>query len=152
MQTPTICLSLPIQQGATFRPSWKRFQVPGDAVARNGVLVYRATGKAVPPEDMQPVDYTGASARMQVRKEVGAPEVLLTFSTTPQDGEGGITLGADGTVELHLSAAQTSALPHGCGPGQWTEGVGQMEVTFANGDVLRHFEISLYLDPEGTRD
>lgn len=149
--TPTIHLNFTIQQGATFAPSWKRFQVPAEATVRSGVLVHKSTGKPVTDAEKQPVDYTGCTARMQVRSDVHAPEVLLTFSTEPQEGEGRITLGADGAVALHLSPALTAALPYGDGAGQWRDGVGQMEITFTNGDVFRHFEIHLCLDPEGTR-
>lgn len=145
MTTPTVFLHFTIQQGATFRPSWKRYQVPAEAVVRNGVLVYKTTGRPVPDADKRPVDYTGCSARMQVRQQIASPDVLLTFSTTPEEGQGRITLGADGSVQLHLSHAQTSDI-------QWSEAVGQMEVTFSNGDVERHFEICLCVDPEGTRD
>ena len=42
--TPTIHLNFTIQLGATFAPSWKRFQVPAEAVVRAGVLVHKATG------------------------------------------------------------------------------------------------------------
>jgi hypothetical protein len=82
--------------------------------------------------------------RMQLRRDIGHADVLLTFSTEPQAEQGRITLGADGAVELYLSHAQTSAIT-------WSDAVGQMEVTFANGDVERHFEIALCVDPEGTR-
>lgn len=152
MTTPTVSLHFTVQQGATFRQTFKRFQVPSEAVARNGVLVYKASGKPVPEADKVPVDYTGCTARMQVRRDIGHADVLLTFSTEPQAGQGRITLGADGAVELYLSHTQTGALPFGDGAGQWRDGVGQMEVTFSNGDVLRHFEIHLCIDPEATRD
>lgn len=151
MTTPTVSLHFTVQQGATFRPVWKRYQVPAEAIVRNGTLVYKASGKAVPQPDMVPVDYTGCKARMQMRASVDAPDVLLTFSTQPQEGEGVITLGADGAVGLELSPMQTSALPYGDGAGQWRQACGQMEVEFANGDIERHFEIHLCLDPEGTR-
>ncbi|WP_368921277.1 hypothetical protein [Comamonas aquatica] len=144
MTTPTVSLHFTVQQGATFRQTFKRFQVPSEAVARNGVLVYKATGRAVPEADKVPVDYSGCTARMQVRRDIGHADVLLTFSTEPQAEQGRITLGADGAVELYLSHAQTSAIA-------WSDAVGQMEVTFANGDVERHFEIALCVDPEGTR-
>lgn len=144
MTTPTVSLHFTVQQGATFRQTFKRFQVPSEAVARNGVLVYKASGKPVPEADKVPVDYTGCTARMQVRRDIANQDVLLTFSTDPEADQGRITLGADGTVELYLSHTQTSAIA-------WSDAVGQMEVTFTNGDVERHFEIALCVDPEGTR-
>lgn len=144
MTTPTVSLHFTIQQGATFRQRWQRFQIPTEAVVRNGVLIYKATGKPVPDADKQPVDYTGCTARMQLRASVDHADVLLTFSTAPEADQGRITLEADGTVELYLSHAQTTAIT-------WIDAVGQMEVIFSNGDVERHFEISLCVDPEGTR-
>ena len=144
MTTPTVSLHFTVQQGATFRQTFKRFQVPSEAVVRNGALVYKTTGKPVPEADKVPVDYSGCTARMQLRRDIGHADVLLTFSTDPQAEQGLITLGADGAVELYLSHTQTSAIT-------WSDAVGQMEVTFSNGDVERHFEISLCVDPEGTR-
>lgn len=144
MTTPTVSLHFTVQQGATFRQTFKRFQVPSEAVARNGALVYKTTGKPVPEADKVPVDYTGCTARMQLRRDIANQDVLLTFSTDPEADQGRITLGADGTVELYLSHTQTSAIT-------WSDAVGQMEVTFTNGDVERHFEIALCVDPEGTR-
>lgn len=145
MTTPTVSLHCTIQQGATFRASFQRFLVAQEAIVRNGVLVYKASGKPVPDADKQPVDYTGCSALMQLRSKVGAPDVLLTFSTSPETGQGLITLGEDGRVQLYLSHTHTSAL-------QWRDAVGQMEVTFGNGDVERHYEITFCLDPESTRE
>lgn len=89
-----------------------------------------------------PVDLSGATAVAQFRRSVnaeGAP--LLELSTA----NGGITLGgAAGTVEMHITAAQTAAI-------EWTAAVYQMEITFANGDVRRLLQGDVEVDPEVVR-
>lgn len=57
--------------------------------------------------DGVPLDLTGFSARMQVRRERDDPETVLDLST--DDGE--IVLGGvEGTITFTLSAAQTALL------------------------------------------
>ena len=34
MTTPTVSLHFTVQQGATFRPAWKRYQVPAEAIVQ----------------------------------------------------------------------------------------------------------------------
>lgn len=149
MTTPTVSLSFPVPLGATFRETFRRFNVQSDVTERAGQLVYKATGRAVPEADKVPEDYTGCTAVLQMRRCHGDSEVLLTFSTDPDSEHGRITLGEDGTVSLYLSLTQVAALSYGDGPGQWRRAVGHMFITFSNGDVLRHFEIHLQLDPGG---
>lgn len=57
-------------------------------------------------DDDRPYDLSSWGARMQVREHREAP-VLLSLSTAT----GEITLGADGAIELLLSAAVTELLP-----------------------------------------
>lgn len=112
-------LSLKIDQGATFTKvvTWK-------------------TGK--PPV---PVDLTGATARMQIRATLEAPEVLLELTTT----NGGITLGGvDGTVTLRIEATATAALT-------WRTGVYDLEVEFADHTVRRLLSGGVSVSPEVTR-
>ena len=138
MTTPTVSLHYTVQPGATFRARFQRFNVPVDVVLRNGVLVYKTTGKAVPEADKTPVDYTDCTAQLAV----GCGEQRLTFSTNPTADQGRITLGADGVCELHLTPVETSAIT-------WQEARGALDVTFANGDVERHFHISLCVEHVG---
>lgn len=147
----TAHIDLVIQQGATFEPSWHKHTCAYTTKYVQGYLVNAVTGRPVPDSDLQPVDYSGCTALMQLRVDVLDQAVLLEFSTDPTAEQGDITLSAEGKVALELSAAQTAALPYGDGPGQWTRAVGQMEVTYPNGTVLREYEIHFCLSPEGTR-
>lgn len=147
----TAHLDLTIQQGATFAPMWQRATCAYETKYMNGRLVDARTGKSVPEEDLHPVDYTGCTAFMQLRRCVQDEEVLLEFSTDPTPEQGGITLTEDGWTQLHLTPAQTAALPYGCGEGQWERAIGHLEVTYTNGTVLRECEIHFCLSPEGTR-
>lgn len=66
-----------------------------------------ALGNVVTPD---PVNITGASAKMQIRSKLGDTTALLTL-TSPA---GGIALGgAAGTVAVTISAAQTLGLAVG---------------------------------------
>ena len=148
----TTTLHLTLAMGTTFAPRWQHCNVAYPVIQGPGAtLLNAANGKPVPPADVIPVDYTGCTARLQFRREVLADDVLMEFTTQPASDQGAITLGADGWVSLALSAAQTALLPYGTGSGQWTNAVGQMEVTFADGTVQRPFELHLCLSPEGTR-
>lgn len=141
-----------IQQGATYRDAWRRGSYPYAVRLHAGKLVRADNGRPVNQEDFTPIDYTGCTARLQARLEVGAPGVLLEFSTTPTLPEQGrIELTADGYVVLHLSAEQTAALPAGEGRGQWLKAIGHLEVTYSDGTVRREYEIRFTLSPEVTR-
>lgn len=57
-----------------------------------------------------PIDLTGWSARMSVRDQIGGV-LEAHLSTEPADQDGGsITLGADGVVELSMTADETRRL------------------------------------------
>lgn len=87
-----------------------------------------------------PVDLSGYTARMQMRPSVSSDTVLLNLTTE----NGGITLGgALGTITLHFTAAQTSALTKG--------GVYDIEVV-TGGDVTRLIQGAISLSKEVTRN
>ena len=88
-----------------------------------------------------PVDLTGCAARMQIRASVSSADVLLSL-TTENDG---ISLGgALGTVEIVVADTQSSGAT-------WREGVYDLEIVLANGDVRRLLEGKVKLSPEVTR-
>lgn len=98
-------MSLPIKrkltilQGATFRRRWT--WKPG------GV----------------PMDFTGCTARLQVRAEIESVDVLLDLTTE----NGGIVLGAEpGTIDLYVGAQQSAAIT-------WEAGVFDLEIQYASG-------------------
>ncbi|MEQ6437228.1 hypothetical protein V8Z74_19675 [Comamonas sp. w2-DMI] len=142
-------LSYTIYQGATFRRGFRWCSVPYPTRVVNGKLVNAETGLPVPDSDLTPVDLTGCKARMQLRAEVLAPDVLLELTTE----NGRIDLGAgDGWIYFPLDDTTTGAIPYGDQPPvTWSEAISQLEVVHANGDVSRPVEISWRVDPESTR-
>lgn len=60
-------------------------------------------------ETTAPVDLTGWTARMQIRRTPSGPDLLLSLTQAA-----GLTLGGTaGTVAITITAAQTAALPTG---------------------------------------
>ena len=137
--------ALRIEQGATWRLkfTWCR----AGAVNPDGTI---AAG--------DPIDLTGCTARMQIRKSLRQP--VLAFITTPvtaiatdavtgvettTETPNGITLGGvDGTIVLELSADKTALL-------NITAGVYDLEIVFPSGDVYRVLEGTVTVDPNVTR-
>ena len=145
MTTPA-CLDYPIYQGATFREPLKRVTVPYPVREECGQLVKACSGEPVPDAAKVPEDYTGCMARMQLRREIDDPEVLLELSTA----NGGIEL--DGAwLRLLMTAEQTAAFVYGPVAPGWTSCIGQIEVTRPSGDVERQYELRFALYPESTR-
>lgn len=141
-------LKFTIYQGATFSKRWDRLLCAYAVENRNGVLVNAITGAPVPDADLIPDDYTGCTARMQLRDEVLSSSVLLEMTTA----NGGITLG-NGWVQLDQSDEQTTAMLYGddAANGKWSRAIGQLEIERTNGTVERQYEITFVLSPEGTR-
>lgn len=90
--------------------------------------------------DGEPVDLTGCTARMQVRRRAGAEPVLLDLSS----GDG-ITLGGiAGTVAIVIDADTTADLPDG-------RFAYDLEIESDGGEVTRLLEGDFVVDPEVTR-
>ena len=76
-----------------------------------------------------PVDLTGASGRCHFRETHADTSTLVELSTS---AGGGITFGGNtGAITIELSPARSALLT--------ATGVYDLEVTLANGDVLRPF-------------
>lgn len=91
-----------------------------------------------------PVNLTGYTARMQVRKTVNSVDKLLDFTTE----NGAITLGGVlGTIEIVGSATNTSAIPDNI-----KSGVYDIEIQSSSGFVTRLLEGDVDIRPEVTRD
>lgn len=138
--TKPVSLCLPIYQGQTFDEVLSRVMYPYAVREECGVLVRVDTGQPAHEADATPEDYTGCSARMQLRASVDSPDVISEISTD----DGGIVLsGKD--LRIRWSAAATSAMADLAQP------VGHVEVTRPNGDVERQYEITFPFSPEVTR-
>ena len=140
-----------IQQGATYRAAWRRGAYPYPVQLQAGSLVRTDTWQAAAPKDFVPVDYTGCTARMQVRPSICSADVLLEFSSTPAPGQGLIELGGDGWLSLSLTADLTAAMPCGSSDGKPQQALGHIEVTYTDGTVRREYEVRFTLSPEVTR-
>ncbi|GAA3537114.1 hypothetical protein GCM10022419_016160 [Nonomuraea rosea] len=88
--------------------------------------------------DGQPVDLTGATARMEIRTAVGG--TLLHRLDTDN---GGLTLAADGTILIRIAPEVSSA---------WTvtSGVYDLEVVDASGQITRLIQGQVSVSPEVT--
>lgn len=87
----------------------------------------------------QPVDLTGASARMQMRSFYSSPAVVQELTVGA-----GITIDPAGRITLLLSAVQTAAL-------EAASGVYDLEVTFLSGVVKKVIQGRYTVNPEVTR-
>jgi hypothetical protein len=144
--TKPVSLCLPIYQGQTFDEALSRVTYPYAVREECGVLIRVDTGRPAPDSDATPEDYTGCSARMQLRTDVDSDVVIDERSTD----NGGIVLDGD-TLRICWSAAETAAMVYGAAPGGWTRAIGHVEVTRPTGEVERQYEITFPLSPEGTR-
>mgnify|MGYP000111166529 CR=1 FL=1 len=89
--------------------------------------------------DGQPVNLTGATARMEIRTAFGG-ELLCRLDTS----NGGLVLGGtEGTIQLHIPPAVSSA---------WTarSGVYDLEVVDASEAVTRLIQGQVTISPEVT--
>lgn len=88
-------------------------------------------------------DLSTWSAHMQIRRHPASETVLADLTS---EADGGITLGADGTIEVLLTAAQTAELPA-------TRGVYDLRLTQpAGGDVVPFLTGLCIITPAVTRE
>lgn len=92
-------------------------------------------------ENNQPVNLSGAQARMQMRAYYGAAEALLDLSSDPEIG--GITLDPAGKINLLIEAEETAGLAAGLG-------VYDLEITFTGGVVKKLIWGNFLVAPEVT--
>jgi hypothetical protein len=91
--------------------------------------------------DGTPLDFTGATAEMHVRRKHDDDATLVELST----GTDTIVLGGtDGTIKLLLPAETTATLTRG--------GVYDCKIIWADGRISRQFRGTVQLDPAVTRD
>jgi hypothetical protein len=88
-----------------------------------------------------PVNLSGYTARMQIRRSVAAEDVLLELSTANNR----INIDAlNGTVTLIFDSATTAAFT-------WTSGVYDLELTSSGGVVTRLIQGKITVSKEVTR-
>lgn len=129
----------PILQGATYTLSLLRKYLPYTAVKGEcGSMTNSCTGEAVDDADMTLENYAGCEAKMQIRAEAGAADVLFEASTA----DGSIVLNG-ASLLLTISAATTAAFT-------FKKGVGHIEITRPDATVERQYELLFKLSPEVT--
>lgn len=101
---------------------------------------FRITFRWEAGEPPTPVDLTGCSALMHIRARVRDALPAVVASTA----NGKLTLGASGNIDLVLTVADTTLLT-------MKEGVYDLEVTMANGDVERLVSGKVFVSPQVTR-
>lgn len=89
-----------------------------------------------------PVNLTGCSLRMQMRKTVSDSTVLDSLTT--ENGKLEITNAAEGRITIKIAAATSSAYT-------FDRGVYDLEVVFLDGSVYRIIEGAVTTVPEVTR-
>lgn len=112
--------NITIEQGATFR-------LP---------LVYQTKDDQ---GNVTPVDVTTYTARMQIRQSVASDTALLSLETGS-----GITMGANGAIDIEATPAQTAAL-------NIRSGVYDLELQAGDGRVTRLLQGKVTVSPEVTR-
>ena len=85
------------------------------------------------------VDFTGSTARMHVRNKYSSPDALIELTTE----NGGIELGADGSIRLTLTAAATAALT-------FSSGVYDLEIVPSAGEPYKIIKGNVFLKRDVT--
>lgn len=116
------------EQGATFDPviTWRQPSPDPDAD---------------PPVPGDPVDLTGYTARMQVRKKITDTDVVITLTT---ENNRIVLGGASGEIMLLIDDTDTTPLP----AGSWKY---DLELESAGGITTRLLKGTFKVDPEVTR-
>lgn len=104
-------------------------------------IVNQPAPEGTPVESLVPADLTGYTARMQVRKTVDNPHILLELTT---GNDRIIITSLTGRIDLLVDAATTAAL-------NFTTAVYDLEIVSAGGTVTRLVRGSVTLVPEVTR-
>lgn len=113
--------------------------IRADLEIEQGATFYKSI-KWFEADKITPVNLTGYTARMHIRSDVDSPSVLASLAS-PTD----IVLGGTaGTIVLQISATATGAYT-------FTEGVYDLELEDASGDVTRLIYGGVQVTPEVTR-
>lgn len=140
--TPTIIEGEVIYEGATYDAQWERSFFPYP-VTWAGEAWRKADGTVAPEGDRTLEDYTGCTARMQIRESVDAGTVISELTTE----NNGILLSGP-TLRLRINDTTTSSIGSVV---NWTSAIGQVEVVRTDGTVERQYEIHFTRSKESTK-
>lgn len=103
------------------------------AYTSGGELVYRT-----------PVDLSGCTARMQIRRRIGDAEPVLSLLSTTAAPASRLTLDASGIIDIEISDEDTAAI-------DWASALWDIEVVHPDGSVTRVASGKASLSREVTR-
>ena len=140
MSTP-VKHSITIIQGTTQRVPLVRQYVEYAVKSMDcgGGYVDACTGAPVPPSDLRDEDYTGCTARMQLREDIDSSEVLWEMTTD------------NGRIELNGNTLTMVFLPDDSAQFAFASAVGHIEIVRPGGSIERQYEIKFKVSREGTR-
>lgn len=125
MAVPAAEVNITIEQGADFDKTWTYYS--------------GATSSTTP------VDLTGATAKMQIRRVLGDPSAVLSISTTPNANDSKIVLGdAAGTIRVFIDYVDTAAMVG-------DDGVYDLEITYSGGVRERFIKGTVTISKEVTK-
>lgn len=96
-----------------------------------------------------PIDVTGYTARMQIRRKVTSDDVLLEVNDAGMGDTKIVVGGLDGLFTISISADDTAALPATPSDHRWFY---DLEVTPVNDRTVRLLQGRVIVSPEVTRD
>lgn len=138
MTTP-VKYAVTILQGTTQRIPLKRryvdYAVQGDECVGYTKV---CDGTSVPAGDFRDEDYTGCSARVQLRSDIDSADVLWEMSTD------------NGRIELNGNTLTLVFAPDESSAFTFESAMGQIEVTRPDSTVERQYEIKFKIDREST--
>lgn len=98
-----------VEQGATFNTGFFYYEPQRDS---SGDVILDSDGRPV-PDLTAPFDFTGCSARMQIRRKVADVEALVTATSLADPEQGGQRIvlgGGTGRVDIELTDLDTMQL------------------------------------------
>ena len=138
MSTP-VKHAVTIIQGTTqYEPLIRRY-IDFEVKESRGEFVDAATGEAVDPSRFVDEDYTGCTARMQLREDIDSSEVLWEMTTD------------NGRIELNGNTLTMVFLPGDSAQFAFTNAIGHIEIVRPGGSIERQYEIKFKVSREGTR-
>ena len=128
-----------IRQGQTYRDTFERWEYPYPVhLAADGRSVLKEDGTPAPDTDRVLENYTGCTGEAKLYDQAGV--LIATLNT---DLNGGMVLGG-ATVELYISDEATAAMT-------WQRAEADVNITRANGDTERHYELTFTFSPQAPR-
>ena len=138
MSTP-VKHAVTIIQGTTQHVPFIRRYIDSEVKESQGEFIDATTGETVDPSRFVDEDYTGCTARMQLREDIDSSEVLWEMTTD------------NGRIELNGNTLTMVFLPDDSAQFAFASAVGHIEIVRPGGSIERQYEIKFKVSREGTR-